>query len=235
MKNAIILCSGGLDSVVSAYFIKNKYKKLKFLFFDYKQRAVKEEEFCCRKIVKRLNGEFIKINLGWLGEISTAMLNKEGEIKETSDKDLEGNSKNIINWWVPCRNSVFLINALAFAESEFLKNKERYDVIIGLKNEGKEHMKDTTEKFVEKVNELAEEGTNDGGYKVIAPLIKLDKTEVVRLGVKLNVPFELTYSCYIENGFKDGKVVHCGRCLNCMLRKKGFYWSNIKDPSKYRK
>ena len=84
MKNAIILCSGGLDSITAAYFIKDKYKKLKFLFFDYKQRAIREEEFCCREISKRLNGEFIKINLNWLGEISTAMLNKEGEIKETT-------------------------------------------------------------------------------------------------------------------------------------------------------
>ena len=231
MRNAIILCSGGLDSVTTAYYIKDKYEKLKFLFFDYNQRAVKEEEFCCREICKKLNGEFIKIELKWLGNISMAMLNKNVEIKETSEKDLEDSSKDLLNWWVPCRNSVFLINALAFAESEFLKNKERYDVIIGLKDEGNEHFKDTTEKFVSKVNELAEEGTNDGGYEVIAPLIKMDKTEVVKLGVKLKVPFELTYSCYIES---DSKLIHCGKCLNCMLRKKGFYWAGVEDPSLYK-
>ena len=231
MKNAIILCSGGLDSVTTAYYIKDKYKKLKFLFFDYKQRAIKEEEFCCREIAKRLNGEFIKINLNWLGEISTAMLNKEGEIKETTEKDLE-NNKEILNWWVPCRNSVFLINALAFAESEFLKNNKKYDIIIGLKNEGREHFKDTTPEFLAKMNELAKEATNDGNYKIIAPLIEMDKTEVTKLGEKLKVPFELTYSCYIES---DKKLIHCGKCLNCMLRKKGFYWSNIKDPTSYKK
>ena len=63
--------------------------------------------------------------------------------------DLEKNKEDILNWWVPCRNSIFIINALAFAESEFLKNKERYDVYIGLKNEGHVHMKDTTPKFIE--------------------------------------------------------------------------------------
>ena len=234
MKNAIILCSGGLDSVTTSYYIKDKYKKLKFLFFNYGQRAVKEEEFCCKEIAKKLNGEFLKVELKWLGDISTAMLNNPGEIPTTSDKDLENSNKELLNWWVPCRNSVFLINALAFAESEFLKNKEKYDVIIGLKNEGQEHFKDTTEKFVKKVNELVEDSTNDGDYNIIAPLIKMDKTEVTKLGVKLEIPFELTYSCYIENGFENGKPVHCGKCLNCMLRKKGFYWSNIKDPSLYK-
>ena len=233
MKNAIILCSGGLDSVVSAYFVREKYAKLKFLFFDYGQRAVMEEEYCSKKIAEKLGASFIKVELPWLGKISTAMLNKEGEFKETTEKDLEDGREEILNWWVPCRNSVFLINALAFAESEYLSKKKRYDVIIGLKNEGSVHMKDTTEKFVKKMNELSEEATHHGGYKIIAPLIKKDKTEVVKIGVELGVPSELTYSCYVGNGFRDGKVVHCGKCLNCMLRKKGFYWSGVNDPSVY--
>ncbi|MAG45314.1 MAG: hypothetical protein CMH63_00895 [Nanoarchaeota archaeon] len=216
MKNAIILCSGGLDSVTAAYKVKDEYSKLKFLFFDYGQRAVKEEEKCCKEIAKRLEAEFIKVELKWLGEISTAMLNKEGEVKE--------NNEDIKNWWVPARNSVFLVNALAFAESEFLKNKEKYDVIIGIKDEGDEHMADTTPEFVKKVNELAKEGTQDGDYEVVAPLIELDKTDVIKLGKELKVPFELTYSCYIENG-------PCGKCLNCVLRKNSFNLLRIEDKS----
>ena len=126
MKNAIILCSGGLDSVVTAYFVKDKYKKLKFLFFDYGQRALKEEEFYAKKIADKLNAEFTKIKLNWLGEISTALLNKKSKIKRTTEKDLE-EKDDLLTWWVPCRNSIFLINALAFSESEFLRNKEKYD------------------------------------------------------------------------------------------------------------
>ena len=225
MKNAMVLCSGGLDSVVVAYSIKNKYRKLKLLFFDYGQRALKEEEKCVREISKKLNSDFEKVKLPWLGDISTAMLNKGGEFKSTIEKDLE-KKEDLLTWWVPCRNSIFLINALAFAESEFLKNKERYDIIIGLKNEGEVHFKDTTERFIKKINNLVKDATNDGDYEIIAPLIKLDKPEVIKLGEKLKIPFELTYSCYIENG-------HCGKCLNCMLRKKGFYWAGVKDPTKY--
>ena len=225
MKNAMVLCSGGLDSVVVAYSIKNKYRKLKLLFFDYGQRALKEEEKCVREISKKLNSNFEKVKLPWLGDISTAILNKGGEFKSTIEKDLE-KKEDLLTWWVPCRNSIFLINALAFAESEFLKNKERYDIIIGLKNEGEVHFKDTTERFIKKINNLVKDATNDGDYEIIAPLIKLDKPEVIKLGEKLKIPFELTYSCYIENG-------HCGKCLNCMLRKKGFYWAGVKDPTKY--
>ncbi len=223
MKNAIVLCSGGLDSVVAAYSIKDKYKKLRFLFFDYGQRALKEEERAVKKIAKKLNADFEKIELLWLGNISTAMLNKKDEFKETSEKDLE-TDRDIENWYVPCRNSIFLVNALAFAESEFLKNKVEYDIIVGFENEGRGHFKDTTPSFVKKINELSEETTK--GFEIIAPLIKLDKPDVIKLGKKLKIPFELTYSCYIENG-------HCGKCLNCMLRKKGFYWAGVEDPTKY--
>ena len=235
MKNAIILCSGGLDSVVAAYKFREKYDRVKFLFFNYSQRSLKEEEFCARKIAEILNAEFIKIDLKWLGKISGAALNQEIEFKETTEKDLENTGNQILNWWVPARNSVFLINALAFAESEFLNNKEKYDIIIGLKNEGREHMKDTTPEFVNKVNELINHATHHGDYEVIAPLINLDKIETIKLGDKLGIPFELTYSCYIGNNFNKKKLVHCGKCLNCVLRKKSFYWSGINDPTDYKK
>jgi|SRR3989344_2951492 len=234
MKNAIILCSGGLDSVVAAYEIRKKYDKVKFLFFNYNQRALKEEEFCVKETAKKLNGEFVKIDLKWLGKISGAALNQKIEFKESTEKDLENTESQILNWWVPARNSVFLINALAFAESEFLKNKNKWDIVIGIKDEGREHMKDTTPIFIKKINELAEEATYHGGYKILAPLIELDKPEVIKLGEKLKVPFELTYSCYIGNNFNKRKLIHCGKCLNCMLRKKSFYWSGVKDSSLYK-
>lgn len=235
MKNAIILVSGGLDSVVTAYYVKKvlKYENIMFLFFEYSQRPKKEEEYCSRYIAKVLGADFKMIRLPELGKISTAFMHKEGNVPKTTDKDLEDGTKDILTWWVPCRNSIFLINALAHAESYFLKENKRYDIFIGLKNEGKVHMKDTTKKFVKKMNELGEEATHHGGYKILAPLIDMDKTEVSKLGKELGVPFEYTYSCYIENGFNNKIPKHCGECLNCMLRKKGFYWAGMDDPSFY--
>src|SRR3989344_3549376 len=214
MKNALIVISGGLDSTVTAYYVKNRlnYDKLNFLFFDYNQRALRGEETAVKKIAEKLNAKFKKVKLGWLGELSTAVLNKKEETPETTEKDLEDEKKDLSPWWVPCRNSIFIINALAFAESEFIKTKERYDIFIGLINEGRVHMKDTTKEFIESMNNLQKHATDDGTFKIIAPLIDKDKAEITSLGKELNVPFKLTYSCYLENG-------HCGKCLNCMLRK----------------
>ncbi len=229
MKNALIVISGGLDSTVTAYYVKNRlnYDILKFLFFDYNQRALKEEETAVKKIADELNADFKKITLPWLGELSTAVINKNKKIPKITEKDLEDENKDLTPWWVPCRNSIFLISALAYAESEFIKNKEIYDIFIGLINEGRVHMKDTTKEFIESINNLQKHATNNGNFKILAPLIDKDKTEIIKLGKELNIPFELTYSCYIE-----GKN-HCGKCLNCMLRKKAFYWAGISDPTRY--
>ena len=250
-KSAIILVSGGLDSVTTAYYVKKKlkYEKLLFLFFDYGQRTRKQEEYCCGENAKLLKADFKKINLEWLGEISTAFLNSKEKMPRVDKKELgnvEKGREEILNYWVPCRNAVFLITALAFAESFVLQGKDKPDVFIGLKCEGRIPMKDTTTAFVEAVNKLAEEATHDGGYKVIAPLIDRDKDEIVKIGKELNVPFELTYSCYSgDKGYqrlpyqpsattKKKIPIHCGKCENCQQRKKGFYWAGIEDKSIYK-
>jgi 7-cyano-7-deazaguanine synthase len=237
MNNAIVLCSGGFDSVITAYYVKKQNpEKLIILFFDYGQRPIKEEMFCAKKTAEDLDAEFKVIKLPWLGELSTSIINKEKEFKETTDsdlKDVKKSKEDIINWWVPTRNTVFLTVALALAESLFLRTKEKYDIYIGFKSEGQVYFKDTTPEFLKKMNELVEHATDDGNYKILAPFIDKDKDELSSVGKELNVPFEYTYSCYIGNGFKNSIPVHCGKCLNCVLRKKAFYWANISDPSIY--
>jgi len=238
MGSAIVLVSGGLDSVTTAYYVKKKlkYEKLLFLFFDYEQRTLKEEEYCGRETAKLLKADFKKIDLKWLGGISTAMLNTDEEMPDIDEKELgniEKGKEEILNYWVPCRNAVFLIAALAHAESCVLGKKEKPDIFIGLKCEGRIPMKDTTPSFVAAMQKLAEEATHDGEYKVIAPLIDKDKDEIVKLGKELGVPFGLTYSCYSGGKFKGKVPIHCGRCENCVQRKKGFYWAGVEDVSLY--
>ncbi len=249
VKSAIILVSGGLDSVTTAYYVKKKlgYDRLLFLFFDYNQRTLKQEEYCSRETAKLLKADFKKIDLKWLGDISTAMLNNNEKMPRVDEKEM-GNvdkcNKEILNYWVPCRNAVFLINSIAHAEADVLNKKDKPEMFIGLKCEGRIPMKDTTPRFVSAVNKLAEEATHDGDYKVIAPLIDKDKDEIVKIGKELNVPFELTYSCY--KGTSDALInpvqprlknvpIHCGTCENCQQRKKGFYWAGIEDTSLYLK
>lgn len=238
MNNAIILCSGGMDSATVAYKVKSmKPRKIMLLFFNYKQKALKEERFCVKKIASEINAEFKEVKLEWLGDISTAFLNK-GNLPVTKEKDLENikkEEKDKILFWVPCRNGIFALIGLAYSESLFISKKERWDVYLGIKDEGQVQFKDTTPEFLKKANEFGETCTFHGGYKIVAPLIDKDRPEVVEIGSKLKVPWKFTYSCYSGNGFKKGIPVHCGKCHNCLERKKAFHFSETNDISLYKK
>ena len=238
MINAIILCSGGLDSVTLAYHIKQqeKPKSMILLFLDYDQRSKKEELFCVKQVAKKFKAEVKVIDLKWLGKISTAFLNSQKKAPEVPMKDLENIQKEKETgklWWVPCRNAMFVVAALAHAESLFLKKNQKYHVYLGIRSEGNVY-KDTSKEFLSACNVLANHCTANGNYKVLAPLIDYDKDEVVTLAKKLNVPLEYSFSCYVGKGIKKVPV-HCGVCPNCRQRQAAFYWSNIKDPSTYAK
>jgi 7-cyano-7-deazaguanine synthase len=231
-KNAIILCSGGLDSVVTAHYVKNSlnYKKLVILFFNYGQRTLEQERKSARKCAQDLHGEFKEIKLEELNKISTSLINSHKKSNKIKRKQLKNTKKEHLNWYVPCRNTIFLIYALAFAESELIKNKQKYDIFTGFKNEGKEAYPDTTQQFVNEMNNL-ERVSVGKKIKIIAPLIKKDKEDIIKLGIKLGVNLKETFSCYV--GVNGDKIKQCGTCLACMLRKEGFYWAGIKDMTKY--
>ena len=133
MKNAIVLCSGGLDSVTTANYVKKKlgYKKITILFFNYGQKTILQERKFSKKCAEKLNAEFIEINLGWLGKISNSLINKSGKIKKIKRVDLRDTKKESEKFYVPCRNTIFLTYAIAFAESLFFKKKEISDIFVG--------------------------------------------------------------------------------------------------------
>lgn len=228
-KNAIILCSGGLDSVVTAYYVKKilKYNNLTILFFDYGQRTLKQEKNAAKICAKNLKAEFKEIHLEELNKISTSMINSNKRANKLNRKDLKNMQKEGQKWYVPCRNTIFLVYALAIAESKFIKSREKHDIFIGFKNEGKESFPDTTKEFLEEINNLQKVimGKN---IQIFAPLIKMDKEDIIQLGVKLGIKFEKTYSCYI-----GVEKEHCGECLACKLRQEGFYWAGVKDFTIY--
>ena len=225
MKNAIILCSGGLDSVVAAHYVKKKgYDNIKILFFDYGQKCLDAEKKASKKCAKDLGADFEEIELEWLGKISDSLINKKGKIKKMSRKDLKNTRQESEKFYVPFRNGVFLSYAVAFAESLKIKEKKVYNIFVGFKCEGREAYPDTTRGFVSVFNDVMLVGKIKG--KIIAPLIKLDKDEIVKLGKKLGVDLKNSFSCYVSNK-------HCGSCLGCKLRQEAFYWANVKDDSEY--
>ena len=242
MKRGLMLLSGGLDSVATAYYVKKKlkYDVLDVLYVDYGHRAHEQELFCVNKIASLLSSTVHTVSMDWLGDLSGSYINRTGTFPKTTTTDL-GNvkkgKKELLNWWVPCRNSLLLLAGLAHAESTYLNTKKKYDIFIGFKDEGKIPMKDATKAFLDDMNALVNNATHHGFYTFKAPLLKYDKTDVVKLGETLNIPWEYTYSCYTGSGFitvNNKKIpLHCGTCLNCQLRKKGFYWSAVTDPSRY--
>jgi 7-cyano-7-deazaguanine synthase len=227
MKNAIILCSGGLDSVVTAHYVKKKlnYKDIKVVFFNYNQKSLVRERACSKECAKDISAEFIEVGLKWLGNIAKALDNKPKKIMRKKLKDTSEESKRL---YVPCRNTVFLVYSLALAESLYIKNKKKYDLFVGFKNEGKEAYPDTTPEFVKQMNKLSKIGCYKD-FQIKAPIIKKDKEDIVKLGIKLGVNLKNTFSCYNSINEK-----HCGYCLACRLRQEGFYWANAKDPTEYK-
>jgi 7-cyano-7-deazaguanine synthase len=242
-RSAVIMISGGVDSVTTAYYVKKvlRPKNQLLIFCDYKQRTYAYEEFCIKKVSRELSTPLKIVDLKWLGHISTSLLtHPEKQIPETKEDDLWDPVKarqRILRWWDPCRNAILLLVGLAHAESFYISKNERFDVYIGIRRETPVAMKDNTPAFLEEMNRLAEQATHHGGYKLSAPLITYDKDRVVKLGEELGVPWEYTYSCYSGHGFrtKDGKKLplHCGICSNCKRRKMAFEEAGVKDPSAY--
>jgi len=229
MKQAIVLVSGGLDSFVTAYYVKKKLKrKIKLLFFDYGQRCLQEELFCAKKLAKQLQAKLKVIDLKWLGKISTSLINKK-----------HGKKEEIIRWYVPCRNSLFVMAALAHAESEFISKGKQSEIYIGIKYEGELAFKDSSTEFIKKINELAKACVQKGNFTIKAPFLDKDKEDIINLADKLGIRLEDTYSCYVGGGFvKIGRKkipVHCGKCAGCKARKKGFKFSNVEDKTIYLK
>ncbi len=242
MHPAFIVLSGGLDSSTVAYYTKHKLhaSPLHCFFFNYKQRTLRQELLCAKRISTSIGASLTTINIQWLGKASKTLITTTRKTPQTTLTDLDNITKERETrklWWVPCRNSVFLLSVLAYAESYHLATGSRPVIYSGIKREGRIPMKDTTPQFLKKINELAEEATYHGGYLIEAPLMDLDKDQVVALGEELHVPWQDTFSCYVGKGYttthRKKIPVHCGTCSNCRLRQTGFYWANIPDPTIY--
>lgn len=225
MKSAIVLCSGGLDSTVAANYIKNRYKRLIILFFDYGQRGLEPERRAAKKCARDVGAKFKEIKIKLRG--ISSLLDKRTKARKVSRAALRNTKKESAKWYVPFRNGIFLSYASALADSLY-KSGVKSDIIVGFKNEGADAYPDSTKEFVDSMNHVLQTST-ESKAKIIAPLIKKDKEDIILLGKKLGVDLRGTYSCYI------GSSKHCGYCLACRLRQEGFYWANVDDPTSYKK
>ena len=214
MNKAVILLSGGLDSATTLAYAKSKGFECYALSFDYGQRH-KFELKAARKVAKALGAarhEVIKIDLSRFG--GSALTADIPVPKSRSHKQI---GAGIPVTYVPARNTVFLSLALAWAEALGAR-----DIFIGVNALDYSGYPDCRPEFIRAFQRTANLATKAGvegaRFKVHAPLIKMTKAEIIRLGRKLGVDYSITHSCYDPQ--PDGTP--CGRCDSCLLRNKGF-------------
>ena len=220
MKKAVVLLSGGLDSATSLYFAKNKGFECVCLIFRYGQRHVKEIA-AAKKIARRARcrWQVVTLSLPWKG---SSLLDREMKIPVATTS--QGHHvTSVPNTYVPARNIIFLSFALSYAEASGART-----IFIGANAIDYSGYPDCRPEFYRAFVKAAQLGTKTGieGFpiKIITPLITKTKARIIKLGMKLRVPYELTWSCY------KGALVPCGECESCRFREKGFSEAGIEDP-----
>ena len=212
-KKAVIVLSGGPDSATVAYWAKQQSYQIYPITFKYGQIAVKETQ-AAQKIAHKLDTSTKIIDLSALKDIfstATSLVNRD--IPLTAEF-----STPII---VPFRNAIFLSAAVAYAIT--VKAKK---IFYGAQGSDEPFYPDCRRKFYEAFEKAAQLGTCED-ITIQAPFSNLTKAQLIKEGAKLGVPFELTWSCYL-----DGNK-HCGKCESCINRKKAFQEANIVDSAKY--
>lgn len=216
-KKSIVLLSGGLDSVVSLAYVKEKSSEILALTFNYGQKSFLAEKRASERIAKFYGAKQKLIDLEWLSVISSSSLNTDSEVPKVTFENLddkEFTKKSAKSVWVPNRNGLFVNIAASYAEAF------GYDsIVIGANKEEAKTFKDNSSDFVDGINHSLKNSVNSK-VELIAPLMDLTKEQIVNLGLKLNIPFEMIYSCYAS----DDK--HCGMCESCQRLKRALNCNN---------
>jgi len=213
---AIALVSGGMDSCVAAAVAAGDHG-LALLHVSYGQRTQRRERRAFGEIADFYGAESrLVADISYLGEIGGSSLT-DTRIP-VADADLE--HEGIPTSYVPFRNTHFLAIAVSWAE---VIGAAR--IYIGAVEPDGSGYPDCREVYYEAFNELIRVGTRpETEIEVVAPLIKMKKAEIVRLGVELGAPLHLTWSCY------KSEDAPCGECDSCALRERGFKEAGIADP-----
>ncbi len=211
---AIVLHSGGIDSTTTLAYALSKGYEVIALSFDYSQKHKKELQ-AAKKIANYYKVKHIIVKLYYPKEFSALTDNTKHIPQRTiSDILLE---KEIPATYVPARNIIFLSYAVAYCEFYNIS-----DIFIGANVIDYSGYPDCKPQFLKKFELAINQGTKLKNYKIHYPLINKSKCEIIKLGMKLRAPYELTWSCY-----KGGKKP-CQRCDACKLREKGFREAGLK-------
>ena len=218
---AIVLLSGGLDSSTVLAEAVSRGRTCFALSFRYGQRHEFELGAAAR-IARRFDACEHKVLDIDLRAFGASALTDEIDVP----KGGVGGSGGIPLTYVPARNTIFLSFALAYAEV-----RNAGEIWLGVNAIDYSGYPDCRPEYIsafEKMARLAtRQGVEGGEIEIVAPLIDLDKGDIVKRALELNVPLELTHSCYDPG--HDGEP--CGSCDACLLRARGFAAAGIPDPA----
>lgn len=228
-QNAVVLLSGGLDSVTCLYWAKANYANVTAVSFNYGQRHDSELN-AAKKIAAtaQVNHRIIDIDLAQLG--GSALTDASLVVPDAKQTDFSDNQHNdsIPITYVPARNTIFLSYALALAEVT-----QSNAIVIGVNAVDYSGYPDCRPEYIAAFENMANLATKAGvmgnPLQIATPLLHLSKAEIIKLGVSLGVDYALTVSCYRADS--EGRA--CGHCDSCYLRQQGFLQAEIDDPTIY--
>ncbi|MCY3566123.1 MAG: 7-cyano-7-deazaguanine synthase QueC [Gammaproteobacteria bacterium] len=221
-QSAVVLLSGGLDSATCLAIAAKRGYRCHALSFDYGQRSAAEVESARRQARNQevVEHRVLKLPLGQFG--GSALTDSNIRVPESP-------SEGIPATYVPARNTIFLSNALAWAEVIGAGA-----IFIGVNALDYSGYPDCRPEYIEAFQQLVDVATKAGveGRKITleAPLIHMSKAEIIRAGTELGVDYADTLSCYQA----DEQGLACGQCDSCRLRREGFAAAGIADPTRYR-
>jgi 7-cyano-7-deazaguanine synthase len=217
---SVVLLSGGMDSVVCATLAARDTQPAA-MHVSYGQRTEGRERRAFESICDRLGIERrMIVHNEVLRQIGGSALT-DSQIQVPEAQEQIGHGKVPVTY-VPFRNAHFLSAAVSWAE--VLGASQIY---IGAVEQDSSGYPDCRPAYYEAFNEVIRAGTREGRIRITTPLIALRKVEIVRLGLEIDAPFELSWSCYSR---EDSA---CGVCESCVLRMRAFAEAGAQDPIPY--
>jgi 7-cyano-7-deazaguanine synthase len=217
-QRAVVLLSGGMDSCVCAALAARDYEAAA-VHVSYGQRTEQRERQSFLDICERLKiHDRLTVRNEALRMIGGSALTDAS----IAVPDAAHIGHSIPVTYVPFRNAHFLSVAVSWAE--VLRAQKVY---IGAVEPDSSGYPDCRPAYYKAFNEVVKAGTKDGSIEIVTPLIAMHKAEIVRLGLELSAPFDLTWSCYS----REDRA--CGICDSCVLRLRAFEAAGAQDPIPY--
>lgn len=218
---AIVLVSGGMDSLVCAAHANELHENLSFLHLNYGQKTENRELQSFKEIA-----DFYQVPEERRKVIDVTFLRQIGGSSLTDQninvKDFKGESSEIPDSYVPFRNTHIISMAVSWAEVIGAKK-----IYIGAVFEDSSGYPDCRPEYYQAFNKLIQVGTKDGDIEIVTPVIFMKKSQIINRALELKAPLASSWSCYA----REDKS--CGVCDSCALRLRAFEEVGIPDPIEY--